>query len=356
MIDLKRTLSLIKGAIFDPEPTWEGFLPDAEDWKKTAVLLTGPLIVGSGVLAFVLDRIFPNRMAFIPDTTLLDMLKGIVIGAAAAVIVAFVFALLAGLFKGKNSFPRALAATTLAFVPGYFGNALVHLPWIGWLLMLALGIYGLVLLWRILPKYLEVPSTSRIGHYILSLVTCIAIFLIMAAIFGANMMGSRATGFDMSESDDSGVSIGTTGTTGTTGIFGNLERQGRIMESADKDSYDPPGNGKLSRSQVEKLVEVMTKTRDYRAAQAERLEELGKKVENDDVASMAEAMSGLAGVANITNAEMEVVKTGGGNWAEHQWVKEQIHVARIQKDINETVEHNYELYQEFADELIELGF
>ena len=346
MFDFKRTFALIKGAIFNPEPTWDSYLADAEDWKKTAVLLTAPLIVGSSVLAYVLDLIFPNRMAFIPDTSLLDMLKGIVIGAVAAVIVAFIFAFLAGLFKGRNSFPRALAATTLAFVPGYFGNALVHIPWIGWLLMLALGIYGLVLLWRILPKYLEVPSSSHIGHYILSLVTCVAVFMVMGFVLGASMMGSRATGFDMSEGSD----------TGSSGVFGNLERQGRLIEAADRDSYDPPGDGKLSRSQLEEFVAVMTKTRDYQAAQAKRLEELGKKVENNDVASMAEAMSGLAGVASITNAEMEVVKTGGGNWAEHQWVKEQLYVARIQKDINESVKHNYKLYQEFEEEFIELGF
>jgi hypothetical protein len=52
---------------------------------------------------------------------------------------------------------------------------------------------------------------------------------------------------------------------------------------------------------------------------------------------------------------MEVVKTGGGNWAEHQWVKEQLRVARIQKDINDAVAHNYELYLEFEDELRDLG-
>ena len=348
MFDLKRTFALIKGAIFDSEPTWDGYLPDAEDWKKTAALLTGPLIVGSGVLAYVLDLIFPNRMSFIPDTSLLDMLKGIVMGAVAAVVVAFIFALLAGLFKGKNSFPRALAATSLAFVPGYVGNALVHIPWIGWLLMLALGIYSFVLLWRILPKYLEVPSTSRVGHYILSLVASVVVFFVLGPIFGAGMTGSRSTGFDMGRGSESGAPAGT-------GIFGGLERQGRIMESADKDRYDPPGDGRLSRSQVEDFIAVMTKTRDYRTAQAERLEELSKKAENNDVASMAEAMSGLAGVANITNAEMEVVKTGNGNWAEHQWVKEQLHVARIQQDLNEAVAHNYELYQEFEEELNELG-
>lgn len=349
MVDFKRTFALIKGAIFDPETTWDSYLADAGDWKKTAVLLTGPLIVGSGVLAFILDRIFPNQMAFIPDTSLLDMLIGIVISAAAAVIVAFVFAALAGLFKGKNSFPRALAATSLAFVPSYVGNALVHLPWIGWLLMLALGIYGLVLLWRILPKYLEVPGTSRVGHYILSLVASVAVFVVLGVVFGAGMMGSRMSGLD---DVDVGNSAGSSGST----VFGGLERQGRIIESANEDRYDPPRNGKLSQSQVEEFVAVMMKTQDYRTAQAERLEKLGKKADNNEVASMAEAMSGLAGVASIANAEMEVVKTAGGNWAEHQWVKEQLYTARIQKDINETVKHNYKLYQEFEDDLDEAGF
>ncbi len=61
MFDFTRTLALIKGAIFDPEPTWDSYLPDASDWKKTAVLLTGPLIVVSVVLEYVLDVIIPNQ-------------------------------------------------------------------------------------------------------------------------------------------------------------------------------------------------------------------------------------------------------------------------------------------------------
>lgn len=349
MFDFKRTLELIKGAVFEPQPTWDGYLPDADDWKKTAVLLTAPLIVGSGVLAFILDRIFPNRMAFIPDTSLLDMLKGIIMGAVAAVIIAFIFAVLAGFFKGKNSFPRALAATSFAFVPGYFGNVLMHLPWIGWLLGMALGIYGLVLLWRILPGYLEVPDTSRVGHYILSLAACIAVFVIMGLVFGAGMAGSRATDFAIDERGD-------TGNSAAPAIFGGLERQGRIIESADQDRYDPPANGKLSRSQVRDFIAVMTKTQDYRKDQAERLEALSEKADKNEVASMAQAMSGLAGVASIANAEMEVVKTGGGNWAEHQWVKEQLFTARIQKDISDAVSHNYGLYEEFEEQFNELGF
>lgn len=348
MFDFKRTLELIKGAIFDPETTWDGYLADAGDWKKTATLLTGPLVVASGLLGYVLDVIFPNRMPFIANTSILEMLIGIVVAAVAAVVVAFVVAVLAGLFKGKNSFPLALAATSLAFVPGYLGNALIHVAWVGWLLSLGLGIYGLVLLWRILPKYLEVPGASRIGHYILSLVISIVAFFILATVVGANMLGSRSTGFDFSKDDDS--------VDPSSGIFAGLERQGKIMEAAQEDTYDPPGNGKLSKSQVRDFVSVLAKTRDYQLAQAKRLEELSEKAEQNEIASVSEAISGMAGMANITNAEMEVVKTGGGNWAEHQWVKEQLRVARIQKDINEAVEHNYELYLDFEEDLRELGF
>src|SRR5690606_20140419 len=91
--------------------------------------------------------------------------------ALAAAAVAFVVAALAGVFRGKNSFPLALAATTLAFVPGYIGSALSALPWIGFLLALGLFVYALVLLWRIIPIYLEVPVERRTGHYVATIVS-----------------------------------------------------------------------------------------------------------------------------------------------------------------------------------------
>lgn len=352
MFDFKRTLSLIKGAIFDSEPTWDSYLSDAGDWKKTALLLTGPLVVGSGILSYILGVIFPSRLPFYPSPSFLDMLLGIVVSAIAAVVIAFVVAILAGLFKGKNSFPLALAATSLAFVPGYLGSALIHLPWLGGLLALALGIYGLVLLWRILPKYLEVPIASRVGHYILSLVASVVALFVLGTVVGTSPVGVGTSGFEASK--DGGFTRDRDSNGAPSGLFGTMERQGRIMEAADADTYDPPGNGKLSKAQVKNYISVMTKTRDYRIAQTQELEELSKKAEEDEIASISEAFSGMTGIMGITTAEMEVVKTGNGNWAEHQWIKEQLHIARIQKDINDAVIHNYKLYLEFEEELREL--
>jgi len=53
----------------------------------------------------------------------------------------------------------------------------------------------------------------------------------------------------------------------------------------------------------------------------------------------------------LANAEMEVVKTGGGNWAEHQWVKEQLRIAIVQQEGSDAIEHNYQLYQKYQDQL-----
>jgi hypothetical protein len=46
MFDLNRTIQLTNCALFNPEAAWKCYLPDAGDWKKISLLLTGPSING----------------------------------------------------------------------------------------------------------------------------------------------------------------------------------------------------------------------------------------------------------------------------------------------------------------------
>ncbi|MEQ9562554.1 MAG: YIP1 family protein, partial [Woeseiaceae bacterium] len=161
MLDLKRTLELVKGALFDSEATWRAYLPEAHDWKKTAFLLTGPLIVASVVLAYLIAFAGSEVSAFGLRPTLASSLLNLVSSAITAALVGFIYSAISGSFGGKSDFALGLAATTLAFVPGYVGQALAWLPWIGFLLAIGLFIYSLMLLWRILPIYLEVPDSKR---------------------------------------------------------------------------------------------------------------------------------------------------------------------------------------------------
>ena len=180
MLNPARTIDLIKGALFNAEATWKNYLPDADDWQKTAFLLTGPLIVITAILGYVIGFFSADSSLFGIRPTLLYSLITMIMSAIAAVVVAFIFSAFAGMFDGKASFARGLAATSLAFVPGYLGRALSWLPWIGTLLAIALFVYALVLLWRIVPLYLDIPDGKRAPHYIVSLLATIVTMIILS--------------------------------------------------------------------------------------------------------------------------------------------------------------------------------
>ena len=345
MIDPQRTVNLIKGALLDPEPTWRSYLPEAGNWQKTAVLLTAPLIVASALIAYVLGMVGGGPFGIRP--TLMSTVMSMVAGGAAIAIVSFIVSGLSKAFGGKGSFALGLAAASLAFVPGYLGQALVYLPWIGGLLALGLGIYGLVLLWRIIPIYLEVPASKRVVHYVVTLIASIVAMVVISSVIGGGMMGANMR---------PGMGAMGPGASTTTpgGLFGGIARQGELIDMAEQDSYDPPGNGRLTEDQVEEFIRVMQRTNEVLAERSARVQELAEQAENDEEVSFSDfgaMMSGMTDVMGLNTAEIEIVKSAGGNWAEHQWVKETLRTAWLQRDINEAVAANYALYEEYADEL-----
>lgn len=344
MLNFKRTLELVRGAMLDPEPTWRGYLPEAEDWKKTALLLTAPLIVGSAVVAYLLGVLRGDAGllgAFRPTigSTLLSMIAL----ALAAVVVAFVVAALAGLFRGKNSFALALAATTLAFVPGYIGSALSALPWIGPLLAFVLFIYSLVLLWRIIPIYLEVPVGRRAGHYVATIVSSFVALLLVNLTVGA-MFGGAVLEQEMTRSAESGT------------FGGGIAGQAAVLAAAAEDTYMPPADGRLTEAQVQAFVRVMQRTAELQAEAGARLQEITERAESNErmsIGDFTQLLRGATEIAGLQATEAEVVKTGGGNWAEHQWVRDSLRAAWVQRDGSPVIEHNYALYEKYAEQLAE---
>lgn len=352
MLDLQRTLKLIVGGIFDSENTWQSYLPEARNWQKTALLLTVPLIVISALAAYVFGFLGSDVSIFGRfRPTIVSTLLGMIMAAIAAGVIAFIVSALAGAFGGKNNFALGLAATTFAFIPGYLGQAITWLPWIGGLLALGLFIYALVLLWKIIPVYLDVPEGKRVGHYILSLVAVIAAMFLLSMTVGRILMPSM-TGPDFAAVSDTGRS----NPAAESGMFSGMARQAELMAAAEEDRYDPPSDGRLSKAQVNEFIRVMDRTAELTRQQEDRLREIAEKADNDEEVSfrdLGKMMSGISEVAGLQTAEIEVVKSAGGNWAEHQWVRETLRTAWIQKDINENVAHNFELYQNFEDQLSE---
>ncbi len=336
MIDLKRTLMLVRGGFFDSQQMWRNYLPEADNWHKTVFLLTGPLIIAAALAAYVLgflvsDTSFLGR--FRP--TIVSTILNVIMTAIAAAGVALVVSALAGAFGGKNSFARGLAATTFAFIPGYLGQALVWLPWIGGLLALGLFVYALILLWKIIPIYLDVPDEKRAGHYILSLLATFAVAFILSMTMGRLLIPSTG---------EPGASSSL-----NTGFLGSITGQAELIAAAEEDTFTPPSDGRLSEKQVREYLRVMKRTEELQQQKAKQLNELMEKTDKQEELSLRDLgrmMSGIGEVAGLQTLEIEVVKSAGGNWAEHQWVHQTLRTAWIQKDINDSVAHNYKLYQD----------
>jgi hypothetical protein len=295
MIDLKRTLSLISGGVFDSEQTWRNYLPEADNWQKTAFLLTGPLIIFAAVGAYIFGFL-GSDFSFFGQVrpTIISTIMTMISSAIAAAVVAFVVSALAGAFGGKSDFALGLAATTFAFIPGYIGQAVTWLPWVGGLLGLGLFIYALVLLWKVIPIYLAVPDGKRVGHYILSLVVTIVAMAILSMTVGRFLHPSvdrpsfdRVS--DVSRPDSSSGA----------GMYSGFARQAELMAAAEEDRFDPPSDGRLSKGQVREFIRVMQRTEELQREKMARLRELSEKADRDEEVSLGDLGSMMSGPAAI---------------------------------------------------------
>ena len=344
MFDPNKTLKLIKGGLLDSNPTWQSYLAENKNWKDTFIGLTGPMILVSVLLSAILGWLFSSFSMFGSQSgigfTLLKLISAII----GILLASFIFSFLASVFKGKHNFNKGLAALSLAAIPGFIGGIFSTLPYIGWLIGLALGILSLVFLYKIIPSYLEVPQEKRILHFIVSLIATFIVAFIINAILGVGAYKSGAL---------DGNSLGSSAPKSSS-ILGGLGRQVDLIEQADNDRYSAPSDGKVTENQMANLIINLKKTKNYRKSQEEKLKNLDTQMKDKkdfSFSDIGKLTSGLNSVMSTANAEMEVVKTGGGNWAEYQWIKEQLRIANIQKDLNDAVKHNYTLYQKYADQL-----
>lgn len=354
--DYMKTLKLIQGGLLDHTATWNDYLATNPGWKDTAMVLTGPLLIANIVLSLIFSRMIGGYAAYgFHSNFFVALILGLIMAAIGFVVAVFVFNFLAGTFKGKPDFSRAFAAVSLAAIPAWVAGIIGSIiPSIGWLIAFAGGILSLVFLYKILPLALEVPDEKRVMHFVVSLIGIFIINLIIGVVFGRGAMQDQINTRDFARTETSSRSSAS-----SSGVIGEMERQGKLMEAAQSDVFEPPSDGKLSEDQVETYISVMKKTAamhkkyademDKMAAEMKAKEEAGETPSLSDLGKM---YGGIGTAMTANNAEMEVVKTSGGNWAEHQWVKNQLRAAEIQQgEGSEALEHNFKLYEKYEDEL-----
>jgi hypothetical protein len=199
----------------------------------------------------------------------------------------------------------------------------------------------------VIPLFLGVPDDRRAGHYWLTIILYIVVMIILSAVLGIGRMSSP--GLDMADRDEP-VAL--------PGFLGEMARQGELMEQANSQTYEPPEDGRLERSQVEFYLQVMKKAREMQQDYAAEMERVAKEMEGKEDVSLADLgklYGGATRAAGAMNAPMEVVQALGGNWREHVWVEQQLRAAKYQKDTTDAVSDNYALYERYKEQLDSLN-
>ncbi len=347
MFDFAKTLQWIKGGLLEPQATWDRFLGSNPDLKTTLIQLTGPLLVANVLLSVIFARLLGGFHAYgMGGNLFMAIIMGLVMAVIGLAIATVVINALAGAFGGKPDLNRAFAAVSLAAIPAYLASIVAALiPMLGVLVMLAGVILSLVYLWRILPQALAVAGEKRALHYIVSLVAIFVVNMIVMMILGIGSATSQLGGGNFAADD---------ATAPGTGMFSGIVRQAELQKAAERDRYDPPASGKVSEEQVKALLQVAEKVEALQQHESEKLKKLAAEMEDKDNPSfgdIAKAYQSTGSMMGLVNAEMEVVKTGGGNWAEHQWVKQQLRTALVQREGSAAIEHNHRLYKKYQAQL-----
>jgi hypothetical protein len=278
------------------------------------------------------------------------LVLGLVMASVAFAVAVFVFNFLAGVFGGKPDFSRAFAAMSLAAIPAWIAGIIgAAVPWVGGLISLAGAIVTLVFLYKIMPLALGVPDSKRVLHFVVSLVAVLVVNIVIGTVLGIGRMGTSGSSYDLGDRG-TGRDAGS-----MPGMFGEIGRQAELMAAAGEDQYEPPADGRVSREQARWAAGVVDKSRLAYEEEMARLKKLSEEVddkENPSPSDMVKIYQGMGSVLSLNTVEMEVVKSGGGNWAEYLWVKEQLRNAQLQRgEGSDTLAHNFELYQELEDTL-----
>ena len=347
MFDLQATVRWVTGMLKAPVDTAKTYREADPPWMQTLMQLPLPLVVAGAVLAFLVAWLTGGTfgLGMLGIGSVIYMLVSSLLWTF---LLAVIIDQLAGFFDGEKNFDRAYGLVGLVVVITTAGTVLGAVAWIGWLLSIAASIYAIYLTYQFVPIFLAVPEENRMKHIIATIVVALVagmiLFGILGSVFGG-MLGSSAafTAPDFGGEEEEQV-FEPESSSG--GLFGGLERQANIAEEAGNDRYDPPSDGRLEEAQVQRFVRALEKTAALRDRLTKRFENI-----DDENPSLTDIFGGAGDAMRLGTAEMEVVKTAGGNWAEHQWVRSALETARVQQDINDTVAHNYALFQKYQEQI-----
>lgn len=177
-----------KNILITPAKEWDVIKGEQ---PNTSGIITGyvlPLAGAAAVAAFIgygligVNYGFGFRIKGF-DWGLYQALTVLISALLSVFVCAFVIDALAPSFGSEKNMGRSVQLVAYSFTPGWIGGLLAIIPVLAIVGSLA-GLYGLYLLYIGLPKLKNTPQDKQVSYYVVSLITMIVVFFVLAYIIG----------------------------------------------------------------------------------------------------------------------------------------------------------------------------
>ncbi len=155
-------------------------------------------------------------------------------------VMALIINALAPTFGGQKDMVQALKTVAYAWTASWVAGIAVIVPWLGWLIAIAGGIYSIYLLYLGLPYTMKCPAEKAGGYTAVSVIIAIVLswiigMIVIGVIGTAAMTGAAMGGMHIGGSNGNSVTVDSNSALGKLAAIGQrAEQAGKELDAAQK--------------------------------------------------------------------------------------------------------------------------
>jgi len=258
-MDFNKLIARVKAILMTPKTEWPVIAAEpatvADLYKNYIIWLAAvPAVCQFIKGSFIGYGMFGVHYRTPIGAGITGMIVGYALSLALVYVVALIVDALAPTFAAQKNQVQALKTVAYAWTASWVGGIGALIPWLGFLIMLAAGIYSIYLLFLGLPFTMKNPPDKSGGYTAVTIVIAIVlgwiIGLVVAGIVGTGALMSGATSGLGSLGGDSEVTVD------KDSALGKLEAWSKHVEAASKDmeAAQKSGNNEAQSAALGKMI------------------------------------------------------------------------------------------------------
>lgn len=186
-MDINKLIERVKNVLLSPKTEWPVIAQESTDIAK---LYTGYIMILAAIPAVFG---FLSSVLFSPLGIGLAfgiMIMSYAISLGMVFVMALIIDALAPTFGAQKSQIQALKTVAYAYTASWVAGIFLIIPFVGWIIALAGGIYALVQLYFALPHTMKAPPEKTGGYFAVVLVIALVLSWILGAIVATITIGA----------------------------------------------------------------------------------------------------------------------------------------------------------------------